>query len=154
MKVVTRLTPAAVVVVGSDSTGFPAGSVVNKYAIIGAGTGFLGLGFLLLIVLCACQKNTHRRRRPPPHLVQVGVCPSSSLFLPLEWNDVFLTNEELSKLTICACRHLQNRQTVCNFLQLIRGGNFVTNRFWEHMDILFATFIHVHMTVTLQERGT
>ncbi|XP_050728259.1 uncharacterized protein LOC127004508 isoform X2 [Eriocheir sinensis] len=61
---------AAVVVVGSDSNGFPAGSVVNKYAIIGAGTGFLGLGFLLLIILCACQKNTHRRRRPPPHLVQ------------------------------------------------------------------------------------
>lgn len=76
MKVVTRLTPAAVVVVGSDSTGFPAGSVVNKYAIIGAGTGFLGLGFLLLIILCACQKNTHRRRRPPPHLVQVCVSPA------------------------------------------------------------------------------
>ncbi|XP_066965278.1 uncharacterized protein [Macrobrachium rosenbergii] len=47
-----------------------AGSTINKYAIIGAGTGFLGLGFLLLIILCACQKNTHRRRRHPPHVIQ------------------------------------------------------------------------------------
>ncbi|XP_042224981.1 uncharacterized protein LOC121868421 isoform X4 [Homarus americanus] len=62
-----QLAPGAATV---TDLGFPAGSEVNKYAIIAAGTGFLGLGFLLLIILCACQKNTHRRRRPPPHLVQ------------------------------------------------------------------------------------
>nr|XP_045587988.1 uncharacterized protein LOC123749886 isoform X4 [Procambarus clarkii] len=62
-----QLAPGAATVFDS---GLPPGSEINKYAIIGAGTGFLGLGFLLLIVLCACQKNTHRRRRPPPHLIQ------------------------------------------------------------------------------------
>ncbi|XP_071528556.1 uncharacterized protein [Panulirus ornatus] len=62
-----QLAPGAAIV---SDFGLPAGSEVNKYAIIGAGTGFLGLGFLLLIILCACQKNTHRRRRPPQHVVQ------------------------------------------------------------------------------------
>ncbi|KAK7018032.1 hypothetical protein SK128_003128 [Halocaridina rubra] len=57
-----QLAPGAAIV---TDRGLPAGSSINKYAIIGAGTGFLGLGFLLLIILCACQKNTHRRRRHP-----------------------------------------------------------------------------------------
>ncbi|XP_069939839.1 uncharacterized protein [Cherax quadricarinatus] len=62
-----QLAPGAATVFDS---GLPAGSEINKYAIIGAGTGFLSLGFMFLIILCACQKNTHRRRRPPPHLIQ------------------------------------------------------------------------------------
>ncbi|KAL7642139.1 UNVERIFIED_CONTAM: hypothetical protein RMT77_006699 [Armadillidium vulgare] len=36
---------------------------MNKYAIIGSGTGFLALGFLILIMLCACQKRSHKKRR-------------------------------------------------------------------------------------------
>ncbi|XP_066965279.1 uncharacterized protein [Macrobrachium rosenbergii] len=62
-----QLAPGAAIV---TDRGLSTGSTINKYAIIGAGTGFLGLGFLLLIILCACQKNTHRRRRHPPHVIQ------------------------------------------------------------------------------------
>ncbi|XP_042872908.1 uncharacterized protein LOC122253699 isoform X2 [Penaeus japonicus] len=70
VSVVCVLLGITLLVVGLVQLAPGAGSGINKYAIIGAGTGFLGLGFLFLILLCACQKNTHRRRRPPPHLIQ------------------------------------------------------------------------------------
>ncbi|KAK4323133.1 hypothetical protein Pmani_006135 [Petrolisthes manimaculis] len=70
VSVVCVLLGITLLVVGLVQLAPGAGTAVNKYAIIGAGSGFLGLGFLLLILLCVCQQNAHRRRRHPPHLLQ------------------------------------------------------------------------------------
>lgn len=51
----------------------------NRYVFISLGCSCLGLGFTLLVIICACQTTRDKKRRPPGHLMQVGHLQSPEL---------------------------------------------------------------------------